>query len=54
MTDQQLADRFAASELPQCRDDLALRQLLAALNRFFPCAIPQICGAQMCAGGYLL
>jgi Bacterial TniB protein len=40
MTDQQLADRFAASELPPWRDDLALGQLLASFESILPLRHP--------------
>jgi len=40
MTDQQLADRFAASELPPWRDDLALSQLLACFSSILPLRNP--------------
>jgi Bacterial TniB protein len=40
MTDQQLADRFAASELPPWRDDLALGQLLASFESILPLRSP--------------
>jgi hypothetical protein len=40
MTDQQLADRFAAGELPPWRDDLALGQLLASFGSILPLRLP--------------
>jgi Bacterial TniB protein len=40
MTDQQLADRFGASELPPWRDDLALGQLLASFESILPLRRP--------------
>jgi hypothetical protein len=39
MTDQQLADRFEAWELPPCQDDPALQQLLASFAAILP--LPQ-------------
>lgn len=40
MTDQQLADRFEAFELPPWRDDGALTQLLASLGSVLPLRLP--------------
>lgn len=40
MTDEQLADRFAATELPAWRDDLALGQLLASFGSILPLRLP--------------
>src|SRR5580658_678638 len=40
MTDQQLADRFAATELPPWNDDLALGQLLASFGTILPLRLP--------------
>lgn len=40
MTDQQLADRFAASELPPWRNDTALGQLLASFGSILPLRLP--------------
>jgi hypothetical protein len=40
MTDQQLADRFGASELPPWRDDVALGQLLASFESILPLRRP--------------
>lgn len=40
MTDEQLADRFAATELPPWNDDLALGQLLASFGSILPLRQP--------------
>jgi len=40
MTDEQLADRFAGSELPPWRDDIALSQLLASFGSILPLRLP--------------
>jgi hypothetical protein len=40
MTDQQLADRFSASELPLWRDDVAFGQLLASFESITPLRLP--------------
>lgn len=40
MTDQQLADRFEAFELPAWRDDGGLTQLLASFGSILPLRQP--------------
>ncbi len=40
MTDQQLADRFEAWELPPWQDDAALQQLLASFSAILPLRLP--------------
>ena len=40
MTDQQLADRFAASELPPWHNDTAFGQLLASFGSILPLRLP--------------
>ena len=40
MTDTQLADRFAAIELPPWRDDVAFGQLLASFGSILPLRLP--------------